>query len=208
MTQVTFACRYCGKVVTYEYTRGRRRRYCSSRCQRVASYDDAQNSSVNIYGATSTARVTTECGSCGVAIVHYRSHPRKLCDSCLNSRLCDICGAAYRPNNGLQRWCMKCLPDKGSRARFRRYGILPAEWDALVTRFGGSCWICRESPATVVDHCHQTGRVRGALCRPCNKTLYYIEHPVWLVMAQEYLESHSDGWVDGDRSLCDAGCKT
>ena len=35
----------------------------------------------------------------------------------------------------------------------------------------GLCALCYEEPATVIDHDHETGEVRGALCNGCNRTL-------------------------------------
>jgi len=53
--------------------------------------------------------------------------------------------------------------------RRNRYGIEPGEYDALMTAQGNICAVCEEimSPPHV-DHCHETGRVRGLLCGPCN----------------------------------------
>jgi hypothetical protein len=54
------------------------------------------------------------------------------------------------------------------------------EFQALVDRCGGRCQVCkkelvfraaRHRDKPVVDHCHQTGRVRGILCNPCNTAL-------------------------------------
>ena len=45
--------------------------------------------------------------------------------------------------------------------------------EALVKKQGGKCPLCNGSLAqkqAVVDHCHDTGRVRSALCRNCNGT--------------------------------------
>ena len=54
------------------------------------------------------------------------------------------------------------------------YGISAADFDAMLARQDGRCAICRtKRPKGLrrvfqVDHCHKTGRVRGALCQRCN----------------------------------------
>lgn len=40
---------------------------------------------------------------------------------------------------------------------------------------GGKCLICRRSAKLVIDHCHETGRVRGLICSPCNTHVGWIE---------------------------------
>jgi hypothetical protein len=76
---------------------------------------------------------------------------------------------------------------KASRAKLRRYGVTTTLWSELVGRFDGLCWICRERPADTVDHNHETGQVRGALCRVCNMVLHYVERDGWWEAAQAYL---------------------
>lgn len=54
----------------------------------------------------------------------------------------------------------------------RKYGISLAERDAMLEAQGGRCAICQtDAPGPrglFVDHCHETGRVRGLLCHKCN----------------------------------------
>lgn len=49
-----------------------------------------------------------------------------------------------------------------------RYGIDHDGYAELYRSQGGLCALCKEYAAVDVDHCHQTGRVRGLLCRSCN----------------------------------------
>lgn len=55
------------------------------------------------------------------------------------------------------------------------YGLAPGEYAALLATQGGKCAICgRASGKTrrlAVDHDHETGEVRGLLCKPCNRTV-------------------------------------
>jgi hypothetical protein len=61
-----------------------------------------------------------------------------------------------------------------SEARlFQKYGLTPGDVERMKAEQGGLCAICRRQDAwrLVVDHCHDTGRVRGLLCDRCNQAL-------------------------------------
>lgn len=56
------------------------------------------------------------------------------------------------------------------------YGLSWDEYQELYNAQKGTCPICfgfleLTSPDTVVDHCHNTGKIRGLLCRKCNMAL-------------------------------------
>jgi hypothetical protein len=55
------------------------------------------------------------------------------------------------------------------RRLLRVYGITVEEYDRRLADQGGVCAICggTESPLSV-DHCHESKRVRGLLCKSCN----------------------------------------
>lgn len=60
------------------------------------------------------------------------------------------------------------------------YGLTVAEYDALMAKQGERCPICARSLVDgrvkpVVDHCHDSGRVRGLLCNGCNMHLGWFE---------------------------------
>lgn len=76
----------------------------------------------------------------------------------------------------------------------RQFGIGAAEFDAIVTRQGGGCAICRARVGDSagrrlhVDHCHKTGAVRGILCSACNLGLgKFRDDPELLQRAVDYL---------------------
>ncbi|MFJ2752697.1 endonuclease domain-containing protein [Streptomyces sp. NPDC087297] len=48
--------------------------------------------------------------------------------------------------------------------------------EALVTAFGPDCQLCGLYPGEMVDHDHETGYVRGLLCRFCNCTVDECPH--------------------------------
>ncbi len=75
------------------------------------------------------------------------------------------------------------------RAQFaRKFGLTIAERDALFAANDGLCHICSKVPSIAIDHCHDTGRVRGALCQNCNFMLGHgKDDPEILLAAADYL---------------------
>jgi hypothetical protein len=57
------------------------------------------------------------------------------------------------------------------RARKRIYGLTHEQYLAMVESQGGVCALCRQHKYLTVDHCHETGVVRGLLCQDCNTSL-------------------------------------
>jgi len=50
------------------------------------------------------------------------------------------------------------------------YGLSVEEYTKLVEEHYGKCAICGANDDPLqVDHCHDTGKVRGLLCGPCNR---------------------------------------
>lgn len=94
---------------------------------------------------------------------------------------------------------LKQSPDYAKRQHERRialrYGISGSDYAALRERQGNRCAICNNpSPAgknLYVDHCHQTGVVRGLLCGACNLGLGKLGDTLAdLRRALKYLEAH------------------
>lgn len=73
-----------------------------------------------------------------------------------------------------------------------KYGITLEEYNLLLINQGGGCAVCGYIPhqgeVLCVDHCHNSLRVRGLLCHPCNKALGNLkDDPELLQKAIEYL---------------------
>ena len=73
----------------------------------------------------------------------------------------------------------------------KEYDLTLEEFDLLLVAQDGKCALCGEPFNGVtphVDHDHSTGRVRGLLCGPCNKTLGFAQEcPKRLLAAAEFL---------------------
>jgi hypothetical protein len=74
------------------------------------------------------------------------------------------------------------MANQRKRAR-KALGIV----DAPDTRPFDACEICESVTNLDCDHDHETGKVRGWLCRRCNIALGYVEQPGWLDRATAYI---------------------
>lgn len=69
-----------------------------------------------------------------------------------------------------ERW--RKYRDRDSAAKVKRkYGLSKAEHDKMLWDQDRKCAICGEEAKLSVDHCHETGKVRGLLCSNCNHLL-------------------------------------
>lgn len=76
--------------------------------------------------------------------------------------------------------------------RRRTYGLTQGGYAELQAIHGGRCAICGDpaKDALNVDHCHDTGTVRGLLCEKCNLGLgLFADDPERLRAAAEYLRN-------------------
>jgi hypothetical protein len=70
--------------------------------------------------------------------------------------------------------------------RYSHFGLTRSGYEALLEEQGGLCAICRLRAAVAVDHDHDTGGVRGLLCKSCNSGIGLLQDSV------EVLESAAD----------------
>lgn len=74
-----------------------------------------------------------------------------------------------------------------------KYGLTPADHDAMRVAQDNRCLICKQpAPRLVVDHNHETGKVRGLLCDGCNRGLgHFGDDPNLLVVAADYVRTRA-----------------
>ncbi len=88
----------------------------------------------------------------------------------------------------------------GETTRLRRtrerllYGITYEQYEALLQSQRGLCAICKQVPGRKglgVDHCHETGQIRGLLCSRCNTALGLLKDRAEnCLRAADYLDYH------------------
>ena len=80
----------------------------------------------------------------------------------------------------------------------KTYGITLEQYDEMLEEQGNGCAICgTEEPGGRgrfhVDHCHDTGQVRGLLCMSCNTALGgFKDNTKTLLSAVNYLRFHNE----------------
>ena len=125
-----------------------------------------------------------------------------------HNHICKACLYAQRKTYGESRE----NKDKLNEAQKRRYWAdqeraldrhltmrlrVPAGTYAKLLKLqGGRCAICGRTENCgkrrfAVDHCHDTGAVRGLLCTPCNQAIGQLQDlPELLRKAADYIETH------------------
>jgi len=100
--------------------------------------------------------------------------------------------------------CLEASKNRSKRSRINTrlksaFGIDIEDYEKMLEKQNGTCAICGATQADArkhrlhVDHCHDTGKVRGLLCSNCNMGLgkfqddlqllknavSYLENPTW-----------------------------
>lgn len=116
----------------------------------------------------------------------------------------DVRAAAWRRDNPERARAISqksrgkaCPVKKRDRALRKKYGITVDDYVQMLAEQSGRCQICEMPPAAGkmlhVDHCHESGRVRGLLCNLCNWYLGKLDaNPRALARLLEYCEPPED----------------
>ncbi|MGW1914409.1 endonuclease VII domain-containing protein [Streptomyces sp. NPDC002076] len=114
------------------------------------------------------------CRACGEVKPHSEWHRKRSAPDGLATR-CKACRAVLLRQDHLKR----------------KYGLTEAQRDAMIAAQYGLCAICLAAPPVHVDHCHNTGRVRGVLCFNCNSAIGKLrDDPEAARRAAAYLEGN------------------
>lgn len=164
-------CRHCGRSFEYERTTGKIRYYCSGECRYRAG------EAAKLARAPGSTRACA-CGSRDVARVG-----KAVCSACKKDTRDPAIAYA-----------------KERRRTLARYGLTQAAYDVILSAQNGRCAICyTETPGGRgetwhIDHCHETGMVRGLLCHQCNVGIGHMrDDPNLMVRAATYLTNSKNG---------------
>lgn len=119
---------------------------------------------------------------------------------------CRFCGSDFQPEAPSHLYCSPTCVDAAFASAYyeRTYGIDIKQVEAIKIAQQEVCAICggpgflmdikRHKRKLHVDHCHDTGVVRGLLCANCNRGIGLLQHSVEnCLKAAEYLKSNTEG---------------
>lgn len=147
---------------------------------------------------------TFECSDCkrNLPSAEYYWHKR----GHRHSRSCRACYQIkrrpyqinYMATVGKSKARSRYSPEKRSEQIVKSYGLTIDGYDAILASQGGGCAICGSKEAKTkrngrfcVDHDHNTGKVRGLLCAPCNRGIGLLQDNVDVLRsATKYLQDH------------------
>ena len=123
--------------------------------------------------------------------VAFAGQKTQICTTCQQEQPLDLKHFAWRKDQRVfRRNCRKCqarntreylktvnpvlLRRKKYQDKLRQFDLTLAEYEAIAAAQGNRCALCRKPEKNrrlAVDHCHQTGQIRGLLCTGCNHAL-------------------------------------
>lgn len=125
----------------------------------------------------------------------------KVCTQCGEDKAIDLFATNNAKVSGKESHCKTCARERSYKYR---YGITISERDAMLEQQGYSCLICSvelgvsthakrvtTGERACIDHCHDTGEVRGILCARCNTGIgMFNDNPGLIENALKYLEKN------------------
>lgn len=126
---------------------------------------------------------------------------RRLCKTCVSEdrkRTTQTPEYKARAKVSNERWLADNPTWRINRLLKKKYGITYEDYKRMLADQGGKCGLCEcDDPSKsnsytkffAVDHCHETGKVRGLLCFKCNIILGHAkDSPEFLQKAIQYLK--------------------
>lgn len=218
----TRECAHCLGPILRSGQKGRPPKYCSVQCNTAAqnAKDKASRAAARSgrccdrcgaqYDASSASQRFC-CLDCNIRWHNEAKSEAKRQARADSGRSCSRCRGPIPPERtAAAKYCSRrcARADLTSRPRHkalqrdlnlkRLYGVSAIDVQAMVERQGGGCAVCGTTDwpgkgrCPHVDHDHQTGLIRGALCDPCNRGLgMFADNPARLRAAAHYLDLYA-----------------
>jgi len=133
----------------------------------------------------------------------------KRCSKCQIDKSVESFHRSKKSKDGRQSTCSACnkkrlsTPENVERRRalswracLKKFGITEDDYNKMFESQLGLCAICHKPEAEIklaVDHDHDTGRIRGLLCKKCNMGIGLLgDNPDTLATALLYLRRASN----------------
>lgn len=131
-------------------------------------------------------------------------HPLRQCTKCNEKKPPEEFFKKKGAADGISRICKTCHVKDNTLRRKKdpdafldrhlkyMYGIGLEDFYKMLEEQDGKCAICGDTPSyrLCVDHRHDTMKVRGLLCRPCNKAIGQLgDTPEGVKKAYDYLKN-------------------
>lgn len=133
---------------------------------------------------------TKLCRKCGET-KPYSEFTKTTCTKAGITSNCKVCRNAYSKQRRDFNYEKVRATEKESHMKHRLkqlYGITRDDYNNMLDAQDNCCAICKTHKDTLtralaVDHCHDTGNVRGLLCNRCNRALGQFEDDIELLKA-------------------------
>lgn len=116
------------------------------------------------------------------------------------SRECGWCEVTFTSTDGRKLYCSadcarigQLLDEIGGK-----YGLAVKQYRRMYVAQGETCAICRNPESgpgrfmLCIDHCHESGQVRGLLCSNCNRAIGLLrDDPKVIATAAKYVLEHT-----------------
>lgn len=128
------------------------------------------------------------------------AEPSKYPQGTFKDKPCKRCKTLFSPKGPSHMYCSEGCKSEADTDKYyiNNYGVTLDEVISINDSQGGRCAICRTEgfkmqagakSGLVLDHCHDTGKVRGLLCHNCNRALGLLQDDKRnLLRAVSYLE--------------------
>lgn len=139
---------------------------------------------------------------CKYGHIDKRYTSSKGCYACVNDKNLVADNNAKKKEQRENNW-LEFQFKRRNREYKREYGISYTQYRNMCMIEGYECAICKKperfmhpddwknkgyTGSLIVDHCHETGRVRGVLCQSCNRALGVFKNENLLNNVKSYLE--------------------